>query len=80
MFEIDSPFTMVVSIVAVVTIAGVIKTYLETRANSETGAETNAEMAEMRAEIGQLKDRVRVLEKIVTDRDKVLADEISRLA
>ncbi|MEM0986530.1 MAG: hypothetical protein AAGJ32_09805 [Pseudomonadota bacterium] len=80
MFDIDSPFTMVVMIVTVVMAAGVLKTYLQTRDNSSTGAENEKELADMRAEIARLKERVRVLEKIVTDRDKVLADEISRLA
>jgi uncharacterized protein YlxW (UPF0749 family) len=36
-------------------------------------------VGEMHSEIGKLRERVRVLEKLVTDDDRRLADEIERL-
>ena len=74
------PFEMVVLIVAISVGAGVYQTYLKTRANSAADQTTQADVSEMRDEIGKLKERVRVLEAIVTDKDHVLAEEIRKLA
>lgn len=76
----DSPFTMVVLIVLIAVGAGVIKTWLETRANSGADAETRLRMADTEREVDRLRERVKVLEKITTDGDRNLRDEISRLA
>jgi hypothetical protein len=73
------PFQMVVIIVAISVGAGVYQTYLKTRANSRADETTQADVAAMREEIARLKDRVRTLETIVTDKDRVLAEEIRRL-
>jgi hypothetical protein len=73
------PFEMVVVIVAISVGAGVYTTYLKTRANSQADEATQADVAQMRSEIGRLKDRVKTLEAIVTDKDRVLADEIRKL-
>lgn len=74
------PFEMVVLIVAISVGAGVYQTYLKTRANSAADQTTQADVSEMRGEIGKLKERVRVLEAIVTDKDRTLAEEIRKLA
>jgi hypothetical protein len=74
------PFEMVVLIVAISVGAGVYQTYLKTRANSAADQTTQADVSEMRDEIGKLKERVRVLEAIVTDKDRTLAEEIRKLA
>jgi hypothetical protein len=74
------PFEMVVFIVAIAVGAGVYKTYLTTKANSRADETTQADVTAMRDEIGKLKERVRVLEAIVTDKDHVLAEEIRKLA
>lgn len=74
------PFEMVVLIVAISVGAGVYTTYLKTRANAQVDEATQADVAQMRSEIGRLKDRVRALETIVTDKDRALADEIRKLA
>ena len=74
------PFEMVVLIVAISVGAGVYQTYLKTRANSAADQTTQADVSEMRDEIGMLKERVRVLEAIVTDKDRTLAEEIRKLA
>lgn len=73
------PFQMVVLIVAISVGAGVYQTYLKTRANSASDVTTQADLAAMRDEVSRLKERVRVLEAIVTDRDHVLAEEIRKL-
>jgi hypothetical protein len=74
------PFEMVVLIVAISVGAGVYQTYLKTRVNSAADQTTQADVSEMRDEIGKLKERVRVLEAIVTDKDRTLAEEIRKLA
>lgn len=78
--DIDSPFTMVVLIVLIAVGAGVVKTWIETRANSEVDEETKLRMEDLEREVLRLRDRVKVLEKITTDGDKRLSEEISRLA
>ncbi|NQY40305.1 MAG: hypothetical protein HRT80_09430 [Henriciella sp.] len=78
--EIDSPFTMVVLIVLIAVGAGVLKTWMETRENSEMDEETKLRMEDLEREVLSLRDRVKVLEKITTDGDKRLSEEISRLA
>lgn len=74
------PFEMVVLIVAISVGAGVYQTYLKTRANSRADETTQADVSAMREEIARLKDRVRNLETIVTDKDRALAEEIRKLA
>lgn len=74
------PFEMVVLIVAISVGAGVYQTYLKTRANSAADETTKADVSAMREEVSRLRERVRVLETIVTDKDRALSDEIRRLA
>ncbi len=78
--DINSPFTMVVLIVLIAVGAGVIKTWIETRANSTADEETRLRMEDLEREVIRLRDRVKVLEKITTDGDNRLREEISRLA
>ena len=78
--DIDSPLTMVVLIVLIAVGAGVIKTWIETRANSTADEETKLRMEDLEREVLRLRDRVKVLEKITTDGDNRLREEISRLA
>jgi len=74
------PLVMVVLIVAISVGAGVYQTYLKTRANFAADAATQADVSAMRDEVSRLKERVRVLETIVTDKDRALAEEIRKLA
>lgn len=74
------PFTMVVAIVAISVGAGVFSTYLKTRANSRADEVTQAEVAKLREDVTRLKERVHTLEKIVTDGERQLSDEIRKLA
>lgn len=78
--DIDSPFTMVVLIVLIAVGSGVLNNYLKLRANREDDRASDADIARMEADIARLKERVRVLEKITTDGDQRLREEISRLA
>jgi|RifCSPhighO2_12_1023870.scaffolds.fasta_scaffold320682_2 hypothetical protein len=73
-------FTMVVIIVALGVGSTILKTYLETRAAQPRSAADEAELAAMREDIKRLKDRVRTLETIVTDKDRALSEEIRKLA
>ncbi|MEM9054431.1 MAG: hypothetical protein AAGB16_03820 [Pseudomonadota bacterium] len=78
--DIDSPFTMVVLIVLIAVGAGVVKTWIETKANATADAETLDRVSDLEKEVLRLRDRVKVLEKITTDDDTRLREEISRLA
>ncbi|MEQ9315833.1 MAG: hypothetical protein RLN72_08260 [Henriciella sp.] len=80
MFEIDSPFTMVVFIVLIAVGSGVVNNWIKTRGNREADEETRAEIESMRRDIARLTERVRVLETIATDKDERLREEIRRLA
>ncbi len=80
MFEIDSPFTMVVLLVLIAGGAGVIKTWIKTRGDREADEETQAKSFRLRKDVERLTERVRVLETIATDKDERLREEIRRLA
>ena len=74
------PFQMVVVIVAIVFGTKAWRDHMrfkEMRANERA---SDADFDRMSQEVARLKERVRVLEKIVTDGDKRLSEEISRLA
>ena len=82
-------FEMVVIIVAIGCLTGVVTAYLDSKAKSGAGKASDAERAEldaMKSRIAQaekdnesLRQRVQVLEKLVTDDDHRLAKEIGQL-
>ncbi len=74
------PFQMVVIIVIVSVGAGVFNNYIKMKEARKHDVENDAEYSRMAADVARLKERVRVLEKIVTDGDHRLREEISRLA
>lgn len=80
---IDSPFTMVVCIVAIVMIAQVLKAkYGVVRRHRgeeliQRGPDPEAER--LRAEVKALKDRVAVLERLATDSSTALDREFEKL-
>lgn len=78
MFDIDSPFTMVVMIVAITVGAGVLTNYLKMRQNEER-IENDPEKDAMRREITDLRARVHNLEKILTDPEEKLKRDFERL-
>jgi hypothetical protein len=71
----DSVFMMVVLIVLISCGAGVANNYLR---NQRKRAEEDAD-PEVRTDLDRLRERVEVLEKIVTDEKFHLAKEINRL-
>lgn len=79
MFDIDSPFTMIVAIVAIGVFGGVLSTYLKTRQRDGGSADHDRDMDEMRREISHLRDRVHTLEKVLTDPEEKLKREFERL-
>jgi hypothetical protein len=74
-----SPFSMVVAIVAISVGAGVFNNYLKMKQMTRGNADQDREMADMKAEVAKLQDRVRVLERLAVDEDRSLSAEINRL-
>jgi hypothetical protein len=73
---------MVVAIVFIVSIASVLKARMgirKDRHGNELPLHDSAEGDRMREEMKVLKDRVAVLERIATDRNHLLEQEIDRL-
>lgn len=66
----------VVCIVAIVSIAGVVTEFLKARAGKE---ESGADVDETQAQIKELEERIRVLERIVTESKFDLRKEIDKL-
>ena len=76
-----NPFEMVVIIVAIVSIAGILKAKYGVRRDRH-GNEyhvSDAEAGRLREEVKMLRDRVAVLERIATDKESSLEREIERL-
>lgn len=74
-------YTMVVAIVAIVMAATVIKSFVR-RPAKKSGSEDFVERAtydEAMGKIEKLEERIKTLERIVTDRKASLAEEIERL-
>ena len=79
-------FEMVVIVVVAGCLTGVATEYFKSRANNGVGSEAagdidalKARAAASDAELEKLRDRVRVLEKLVVDDDHRLAKEIDGL-
>lgn len=75
---INNPFQMVVLIVLIVMVAAVLKARYEREGRREDAGD-DPETLRMREEVKSLKERVAVLERIVTDSRDSLAHEIERL-
>ena len=76
-----NPFEMVVLIVAMVTIAGIMKTRYGIRRDRE-GNEyhvNDGENDRLRDEVKQLKERIQVLERITVEKENSLARQIEEL-
>jgi len=74
------PIVMVVLIVLISVGAGVVNNYLKLKANAKSDKGADEEIRRVLGEVDRLKERVRVLEKIVTDQERQLSDEIRKLA
>tara|TARA_R110000796_G_scaffold191597_3_gene308280 strand:+ start:811 stop:1041 length:231 start_codon:yes stop_codon:yes gene_type:complete len=73
-------FEMVVIIVMISVGAGVLNNYLKMKADRVSDQASDLEVKRVLDEVAQLKQRVGVLEKIVTDQERQLSDEIRKLA
>jgi tetrahydromethanopterin S-methyltransferase subunit B len=72
-------FTMVTVIVIASMAYAAYEVHMKTKAKiAAKGADSD--MAAMRTDVERLKERVRVLEQIVTDQERQLSEEIRRLA
>ena len=78
MFDIDSPFTMVVAIVLIAVGAGVIQNWIKLKHNQESAGSAE-DVDALKREVRDLRERVRTLEKIVTDPDERLPRELRDL-
>ncbi len=75
-----APFIMIVLIVLISVGAGVINNYIKMK-NAQTERSANdVDIDRMQAQIDQLTERVRVLEKLATDDERGLREEFKRLA
>ncbi len=71
---------MVISVVTVACTAGVLKHWIDYKKNAGETQLDETVINELRLEVTQLSERVRILEKLATDSDHHLREEISRLA
>lgn len=82
---IRDPFTMVVLIVLIVTIAGLIRAKLGIRRDNKGNEYSirdradDVETQRLREEVKQLKERLHVLERITVEKENSLEREIERL-
>jgi len=76
-----NPFEMVVMIVAIVMFAGVFRARYAHRNRSpgDTDPAQKLENQHLRQEVAELKERIKVLERITVDKENSLAREIEDL-
>ena len=74
----DNPFSMVVAIVMIVSIAGVMRARYKAERH-EAERQPDPEATRLREEIKALKDRVAVLERLATDSSSALDREFEML-
>ena len=79
----NNPFEMVVAIVAIVMVAGVLRARYgyRHRGRSNDGPDPRelAENQRLRDEVAQLKERLKVLERITVEKENSLSREIESL-
>ena len=75
-----NPFTMVVCIVLIVAVAKVLRERYRTQGSLPTQA-VSTDTLRLRDEVKQMKERIQVLERVITDNHKsvYLDNEIERL-
>lgn len=75
-----NPFEMVVLIVAIVMIASVVRAKYGRRGDAaEVSPEERAETLRLRDEVKELKERIKVLERITVEKENSLAKQIDEL-
>ena len=73
-----NPFTMVVAIVAMAMITSIISKWLDHKKNSASPA-LKAENEELRRALGEMRERLQVLERITVEKENSLARQIDEL-
>ena len=75
-----NPFEMVAVIVVAVMIASVLRAkYHHRNRSGMLGAEDQGEALRLREEVKELKDRIKVLERITVEKENTLARQIEEL-
>lgn len=74
-----NPFEMVVLIVAIVMVASIFKSRHRHGRHVEVAEEDRGESVRLREEVSQLKDRIKVLERIAVEKENTLSREIDSL-
>jgi hypothetical protein len=75
-----NPFEMVAIIVVAVMIASVLRAkYSHRHGSTEQSPEDRAETLRLRQEVGELKERIKVLERITVEKENSLAKQIEEL-
>jgi len=74
-------FEMAVIIVAIVMFAGIMRTRYQyrSRTEGEVDSREHAENLRLREEVSELKERLKVLERITVDKENSLARQIDEL-
>jgi hypothetical protein len=79
-------FEFILAMTLICTVGGIVTTGMQTgkrrggvRALKAENEEMRALIGDLHGEVGKLRDRVRVLERLATDGDRNLAAEIERL-
>ncbi|MBV9529134.1 hypothetical protein [Sphingomonas sp.] len=70
---------MVVCIVAIVMLASIFKARSKFNSQADLGDDSHSENARLRDEVAQLKERLKVLERITVEKENSLAREIDQL-
>ena len=76
---INNPFQMVVFIVLIVMVGSVLKARYDSRAKRMERPQDDAEKIRLKEELGQLKDRLAVLERITIEKENSLERQIEEL-
>ena len=75
-----NPFEMVAIIVVAVMIASVVRAkYLRRDRDEENGPQERAETLRLREEVKDLKERIKVLERITVEKENSLSKQIEEL-
>jgi hypothetical protein len=74
-----NPFEMVAIIVVAVMIASVLRAKYGRRGDEQVGGRDQAENQRLREEVHQLKERLKVIERITVEKENSLAKEIDAL-
>jgi hypothetical protein len=74
-----NPFEFVIAIIFLTGIFGLIKHRMNVRHRWEQPEGNNGETLRLRQEVGELKERIKVLERIAVDKENALAKEIESL-